>query len=626
MTGCTPDRPIMCGDGQCYPNYSYCKPLAGCTDPMNPVMCPAGTCVSDFDHCLDKVYDCPLDNNVRCGDGVCRESCDGIATNGCPSETPVYCQNGDCVQFMNQCFDFRCSLDNPILCSNLQCRESLTSCPKNSLSTMIADTEEDFFAREGSSIMEQIEVTEFEDNNETKLTLKAERRNLYFPVYTAAYQINDEKGIDSAELRINVSAIPISDLRETHLRYLNLNIDAEAFTNKIFTRGLSSIRPHQFMRSFVFDLSLGEDGYNHVLFNRPMEGLFKFNIINGYPNTGLTTSGTEDDEDEYTGEEQEVDKIDLLYPPDEPENVYCLGLLNPVLNRWRCVNRIIKEITEESIMYDIPGPGIYAVLFFPKLGDEQEALCGWLCRNKKAVTTFLIFYLPLFILFGTYLWMVTSKMYKDAKDTLKKFKDQMQANVELLKEKADKMKNQNEDVENTDQPVQKESVIDNNKMNQMRYMEKLKQDKADVEKLRDIMNEANYEVKGQTLTFINPLVFNKKASTEVGAEIQEMENKKIEMKFKREGLLAKKMKKLGKITLLKEEILNLQTDIEHLKKIQGDNFLLEMERQEEEGPLDDQYKTFKEEQPKVRPVTNDRNLEGDDSDSVGDVNYDSERS
>jgi hypothetical protein len=491
---------------------------------------------------------------------------------------------------------------------------------------MINDTEEDFFAREGSSIMEQIEVTQFEDNNEIKLTLKAERRNLYYPVYTAAYQINDEKGIDSAELRINVTGIPISDLRETHLRYFNLNIEAEAFTNRIFTRGLSSLRPHQFMRSFVFDLNLGDDGYNHVLFTRPIEALFKFNIIYGYPNTGLASVGSDDDEDEYSGEEKEEDKIDLLYPPDEPENIYCLGLLNPVLNRWRCVNRIIKEITEESIMYDIPGPGIYAVLFFPKLGDEQEALCGWLCRNKKAVTTFLIFYLPLLILFGTYLWMVTSKMYSDAKETLKKFKDQMKANVELLKEKADQLKNdeKKEEEKQEEKPVEKDSVIDNNKMNQMRYMEKLKQDKADVEKLRDIMNEANYEVKGQTLTFINPLVFNKKASTEVGAEIQDMENKKIEMKFKREGLLAKKLKKLGKITLLKEEILNLQTDIEHLKKIQGDNFLLEMERQEEEGPLDDHYKTFKDEQSKKKPVVADRNLPEEDDESV--VDYESEKS
>ena len=611
----------MCGDGQCYPNYSYCKPLVGCTDPQNPVMCPLGGCVSDFDTCFDKVYECPLENNVRCGDGVCRESCDGIPTNGCPSDAPVYCQNGDCVQFLNQCFDFRCSLDTPILCSNLQCRESLTSCPKNSLSTMVSDSEEDFFAREGSSIMEQIEVTEVEDNNEVKLTLKAERRNLYYPVYTAAYQINDEKGVDSAELRINITGIPISDLRETKLRYFDLNIDAEAFTNRVFTRGLSSLKPHQFMRSFVFDLNLGDDGYNHILFTRPIEALFKFNIIFGYPNTGLASIGSDDDDEEYTGEEKEVDKIDLLYPTDEPEKIYCLGLLNPVLNTWRCVNRIIKEITEESIMYDIPGPGIYTVLFFPKLGDPQEALCGWLCRNKKAVTTFLIFYLPLMILFGTYLWMVTSKMYNDAKDTLKKFKNQMKANMEMIKEKAEKLQKQ-EESENEPLNSEKSQVVDKNKMNQMRYMEKLKQDKADVEKLRDIMNESNYEVKGQTLTFINPLVFNKKASTKVGAEIQELENKKIELKFKREGLLAKKLKKLGKVSLLKEEILNLQTDIEHLKKIQGDNFLLEMERQEEEGPIDDKFKTYKTEKPPVRPVTRERNLEDeDDNDSVGSVGY-----
>lgn len=611
----------MCGDGQCYPNYSYCKPLEGCTNPLSPVMCPQGVCINDFDQCIDKVYDCPLDNNIRCGDGVCRESCDGIPTNGCPSERPVYCQNGDCVQFLNQCFDFRCLLETPILCSNLQCRESLSSCPKNSLATMVADTEEDFFAREGSSIMEQIEVPEFNDNSEIKLTLKAERRNLYFPVYTAAYQINDEKGIDSAELKINVSGIPMSDMRDTKLRYFDLNIDAEGFTNRIFTRGLTSLRAHQFMRSFAFDLSLGNDGYNHVLFTRPIEALFKFNIIYGYPNTGLASIDDEDEEEGYTNDEKEEDRIDMLYPSDEPEKIYCLGLLNPVLNRWRCVNRVIKEITEESIMYDIPGPGIYTVLFFPKLGDEAEALCGWLCQNKKAVTTFLIFYLPLFILFGTYFWMVTSKMYDDAKDTLKKFRNQMEANVKLLKEKAVKGGQKEEEEKPEDKKEnEKEDLIH---MQQMRYMDKLKQDKADVERLQDIMNEANYEVKGQTLTFINPLVFNKKASTDTGVEIQELENKKVELKYRKENLLARKLKKLNKVGLLKEEIMNLQTDIEHLKQIQGDNFLLEMERQEDEGPLEDKFQEYKTEKPEVYPNINDRNLDNE-TDSIEDPDYGSD--
>ena len=605
----------MCGDGQCFPNYSYCKPLEGCTDPLNPVMCPLGGCTSDFDNCIDKVYDCPLDHNIRCGDGVCRESCDGIPTNGCPAHKPVYCQNGDCVQFLNQCFDFRCSLDVPILCSNLQCRESLTSCPKNSLSTMVTDTEEDFFAREGSSIMEQIEVSEINNSNEIKLTLKAERRNLYYPVYTAAYQINDERGVDSAELKINVTGIPMSDMRETILRYFDLNIEAEAFTNRIFTRGLSSLLPHQFMRSFAFELTLGEEGYNHVMFTRPVEALFKFNIINGYPNTGLAAADDEDEEDEYSKEE-EVDHIDQLYPSNEPEKIYCLGMLNPVLNRWRCVNRIIKEVTEESIMYDVPGPGIYTVLFFPKLGDEAEALCGWLCQNKKAVTTFLIFYLPLLILFGTYFWIVTKKMYDDAMGTMKKFQKQMKANVAILQEKTKKMANRGNADENVDNQEKKLSESSVDKLNQLRYMDKLKQDKADVEKIRDIINEDNYEVKGETLTFINPLVFNKKASSETGKEIQDMENKKVELKYTKEKLLAKKLKKLGKVSLLKEEIMNLQTDIEHLKKIQGDNFLLEMEREEEDGAIDDKFKTYKTEKPQPRALIGDRNLEGDESEDI----------
>jgi hypothetical protein len=468
---------------------------------------------------------------------------------------------------------------------------------------MIKDTEVDFFAREGSSIMEQIEVYEMDNNTEVKLSLKAERRNLYFPEYTAAHQINEEKGIDSTELKISIKGIPMSDMRESKLKYTSLNIDAEAFTNRIFTRGLSSLQPHQFLRSFAFEISLGEEGYDHVLFKRPIEALFKFNIIYGYPNTGLANLDDEDDE-EGLGTEKEQDAIDMLYPSNQADRVYCLGLLNAVRNTWRCVNRDIKEITEETIMYDVPSPGIYAILFFPKLTDESEALCGWLCQNKKQVTTFLIFYLPLLILFGTYFWIISKKMYDDAKQTLKKFNKQMKANMEMLQEKARKMQGK----EGAKKEEKKDDYDVDNKMNQMRFMDKLKQDKADVEKLRDIMNEANYEVKGQTMTFINPLVFNKKAGTEVGEDIKELENKKVELKYKKENLLARKLKKLGKVSLLKEEIQNLQEDIEHLKKIQGDNFLLEMEREEEEGGLDDQFKTYKTEKPPVRAKIGERNM------------------
>ena len=76
-------------------------------------------------------------------------------------------------------------------------------------------------------------------------------------------------------------------------------------------------------------------------------------------------------------------------------------------------------------------------------------------------------------------------------------------------------------------------------MNQFKYMEKMKIDKNDSKNIQEIINGDNFEVKGKTLTFINPLIFNKRAQSSEGKEIQDAEEKKIELKFKNEDLLAK---------------------------------------------------------------------------------------
>ena len=586
--GCTQEYPVMCGDGECYKDYSFCGALDGCTDPEHPIMCPLGGCANDFDECINKVYDCPLEEEERCGDGMCRENCDGIATNGCASEAPIYCQNGTCVKFLSQCFDFRCSLDRPILCSNLTCQDSMDSCPQNVMSTMIEDTVSEILARNISTIMEVVDVASRADGNEIKLALKVERRNLYFPWYTAGYQINDEKSIDSVEVEVEATAVPMSDLRETKLRYLNMNLQMETFANRIFTRNLSSLMPQMFLRSFAFELKINNLGYNSLLFAGPIEAIFKYNIINGYPDMSLlAVEDDEDDEPGRPGDEKKVDPIDEMYPEDQPDRIYCLGMLNPVSNLWKCVNRTIKEITEESITYDIPTPGIYAVLFFPIGGSEDEGPCGWLCQNKKAVTTFFIFYLPLVLLFGSYLFMVANNMWSEAKKTMKKFEDQVKA--KLLAQKEDEAFNKPQTEEIPDEETESD---EKDKLDQMKFMDKIKQDKCDVDKIRDILNEDNYEVKGDTMTFINPLVFNKLNEDKAEQEVIEKEKEKIEKKYVGEDLLTKKLKQLNKMSMLKEEIIHLQNEIQRLKSLQGNNDLVAEEDIERDGPMDDRYDTY----------------------------------
>ena len=558
----------MCGDGNCYESYADCEPLEGCTDIFNFLMCPNGNCVSNFDDCIEKIYDCPLKGQTRCGDGVCREACEGIPTNGCPSDKPVYCQNGVCVQFYNQCFDFRCELEKPIFCSNLQCRESFDACPINAQSSMIKDVQVEVYAHANSSILENIEVFSQKDPNELKLLLKTERKDLYFPEYTALYQINDENNKDYNECEVEILPLPKSDLNETRLNYTQMDIHVEAFSNKLFRRSLTNLLPFQFMRSFAFEFKIRKGGNSNLLFNNPIEALIQFNIIYGYPNTGLGGDIEDEDDEEEEGENNDSEikqMVDIIYPNDEPEKIYCLGMLDPVKNTWSCINRKIIEINEDGIIYELPCPGIFTILFFPLPSGGEEELCGWLCQNKKEVTTFFIFYLPLILLFIAYFSFIVKKLWREAQITLKKFEKNMKKQYKKLQKKAEELKkfkdkekkeekekndydpfNEDDNDENNDEDDDEDNKGKDelgfsitNKMNQFKYMEKMKIDKNDSKNIQEIINGDNFEVKGKTLTFINPLIFNKRAQSSEGKEIQDAEEKKIELKFKNEDLLAK---------------------------------------------------------------------------------------
>ena len=343
---------MRCGDNRCYPSYSSCKVLAGCTSIHDFIMCPSGKCVSNFDECFIKYYDCPVKDLIKCADGFCRESCDGIPTNGCPSNKPVYCQNGSCVKYTGNCFDYQCPMNKPILCSNNKCAESFSNCPENVLSEMIENQSQKLMAIKNSSIITTQLFHLKKDKSKIQMKLMNTQNGYYFPSYTAGFEKNEKQKKTEKDFNLEIKHIPRSDIADTKLGYFEIDFMVEKFVNKIFNRGLGMLAPYQFLRTFAFQIKLKDHGYNGWLFRRPFKMIVAYNRIHGYPQVNLNSGHEDDDDDEDLSAAQKRynDSINALYPPSQPENYYCLAQLNPRTNIWKCANRTILEITEETII------------------------------------------------------------------------------------------------------------------------------------------------------------------------------------------------------------------------------------------------------------------------------------
>lgn len=74
---------------------------------------------------------------------------------------------------------------------------------------------------------------------------------------------------------------------------------------------------------------------------------------------------------------------------------------------WKCVNRNIKNlqanalhsVTINKLEYDIPRPGIYAVLFVPRMTPNlmKAAYCGMVCKHKKLMVAIAFIILPVIL-------------------------------------------------------------------------------------------------------------------------------------------------------------------------------------------------------------------------------------
>lgn len=79
----------------------------------------------------------------------------------------------------------------------------------------------------------------------------------------------------------------------------------------------------------------------------------------------------------------------------------CLGRYDNVEAKWRCAQRVKPGTDSQMMYYSVRENGVYAIIFNPVYDEKNkptEALCGYLCKDKRTVMSVVLFTIPLLFL------------------------------------------------------------------------------------------------------------------------------------------------------------------------------------------------------------------------------------
>jgi hypothetical protein len=553
--GCIKSRPSLCPDGKCYADYSYCKPLEGCTQPKESLMCPSGLCVSDFDHCTTKSYKCPIESLNLCGDGVCRIDCKEILTNGCPPENPFYCPSGKCVKFAAQCIDYRCSFERPYLCNDLKCVPNVYSCATNFLSYMIKEVTEELLINRANK--DKISYKIFSVyKNEKNILFDFENNYLMYNNFTAGYQNLSQKGFEEFEVNLSFKPVPRSVVQHSKVQYKELNLDTEKLTSLIFKKQYGYLQYNEFIRSSIIEFNLEDFDYNHFFFNDFPTFNFNYNKMDKFPDFTLTS--------------EELKNLNsnsgISYNINDPSNYYCLGIYNKAKNEWICTSRKVISINENIISFKVATPGIYAVIYCP-IESEAVSNCGLVCQYKKIFFSIILITIPVVLLIISFIFDNYGEEIESAKKKMMEIAKQGTKLVDVKNlKKLEKLKDITPLTKDDKKPLV-ESEDESEEDSDYEIIEEEKRDEIDP---ADIIDE-NFDVKGKIQIFANPLIFDQKATNGDQRNKADLEQEKINLKYKKSALLENKIKLLKKLNALTSEKSVLKKDIDKLKVLQGIN-------------------------------------------------------
>lgn len=79
-------------------------------------------------------------------------------------------------------------------------------------------------------------------------------------------------------------------------------------------------------------------------------------------------------------------------------------------NLWKCASRNLIDINDNIIEFNVPFPGVYAVIFLPKkFNKDEDFICDFLCQYRKNIFLTVLFLIPIVYLSISYIMGVYGK-------------------------------------------------------------------------------------------------------------------------------------------------------------------------------------------------------------------------
>jgi len=385
---------------------------------------------------------------------------------------PLLCGSRKCVSYLFQCVGGSyCPFQRPFLCPNMQCKKSQTLCE----SSYIGGTFDPLIIKYdiNKEQIDRLSVKHSFSNGLTQIITLEVFFGALKPSPSGPFQNENLK--ENAEMRIET--VPLDYFRN--------------ITNKLNST-------LAYVAKSFFLISEADLPYYLTL---------RSSAIN------ITTKGRLDNNENFYQAFKARFSIDGIRKNENPVNIVqdflCLGVIDEVGNKWRCVNRKVKGVSNAKersadisyLEYDIKRPGIYAVIFKPRMTPNlmREGNCGLVCKYKKQIIAISFFILPALLIIFYFIWRYMMLYYK-MKDKQIETKAARQKLIELEKVTAS-FKGQSirekiaENMDFQQNPLQGKSKNDLGELNQLNnYIEVLE---MDLTELNDIKKKLLAKTKKQ---------------------------------------------------------------------------------------------------------------------------------
>lgn len=360
---------------------------------------------------------------------------------------------------------------------------------------------------ENQSHTETVKTVSQIDSNIHLVSVKFNYDSVFYSPYTAGYAYLSLQSETSMDIALKLEPVPLSYVSPSAFVYDDLDLESEKLTSLIFMKSVADLEASEFIRSPVFRFYFDNYEYNHFLMG-PFQFVLTFNKIHNYPDPDISA--------------EELDRVrvdaDLNLDVTDPSNYYCLANYNELTRTWACVSRNIVSISENKIEFTAVTTGIFAVIYCPKVEEGKPQFCGFVCRHKKAIMTFLMILVPILLIIGGFVWSLIRASYQKLEEKIK--------------------------LVNTDE---NEAIV--------------KQTDS-----REDTDDEGVGVETAKFAYNNPLLFQEDAQ---GENLNALELSKQRLKFKDEKLLAEKLKQLRKNLSLRNELESIRDAIAQIKVLQG---------------------------------------------------------